>query len=210
MSFLEPIGQLLQYVWDLIPKPYLIACTHEGIKFVKGKPAKKLVPKMYWYWPLTTQMWSAPVVRQAIKLKSQPLCTKDLVPVSVSAIVVFEISDIMKFGAKVWDGEETVGEVAEAAIPRIVTTHTLAELQVSLQGGDVGREMKEDDEVDVADQIGSGKYLGNPYLTKSMKAFLRSFGVKVLYAAFTGLAPTQVIHVTGMGGPILPVASQPS
>lgn len=198
MSFLEPIGQLLQYIWDFIPKPYLIPYTHGGLKFVRGKVPKVCKPGFYVYWPLTTTMWSAPIVRQAIIIESRPLVTKDKVSLSVSAIVVYEISDIFKFGARVYDGDETIGEVAQAAIPQIVTSHTFDDLNESLQGS-AGIRLEDAADAEGVDAQPGARVLGNKYLTKSMRTFLRPFGVRVLYSAFIGLVPSQMICITGSG-----------
>ena len=121
-------GDIMGWVMGFFPHLLIIRTTHKGVKFVRGSKTVVLEPGLRWYWPLTTEVEIMAVTRQTINLKSQRLTTKDGVQVSVSVVVIYKITDILKSLVETWDYVETIGDSAQAAVVKIITTNDYEKL----------------------------------------------------------------------------------
>lgn len=168
------LGQLVEWVGSWVPRLEICRATHKGVKFVRGKHVRVIEPGLYLYWPITTECDVIPVVRQSVDLASQVLTTDDEKTVMVSAVLVYEVSDVEKALARSHDVDDTITEVAAAVVAESVTPRTFQELRTELHG-EVRAEMTK----------------------KCNEALIYKFGIRVLDARLTDLAIARVIRTVG-------------
>lgn len=128
------IGQLMEWLGKLIPRLRIVRQTHAGVKFVCGKSVVELQPGIHFYWPITTEVEVIPVARQTHNLVTQVLMTKDGKSVVVGAVVIYKISNIVDALSNNWDIADTIGDVTQMAVVKIVNGWTLDDLRTELNG----------------------------------------------------------------------------
>lgn len=118
----------MEWLGQLIPKIIIVRATHGGVKFVRGKRIKCLNPGMHVYWPITTEVEIIATARQTMNLATQVLVTKDQYSVAAGAVVVYRIDQVESALSDNWDVEDTIIDIAQAAIVKTITSMPLGEL----------------------------------------------------------------------------------
>lgn len=154
-----------------------------GVKFKHGKEYE-VEPGLYWWLPATTNVETLEVVRQTVRLDTQTLTTKDDQTISVAAVIVYEINDIIKAVAKTEDLEDVVSDVAQFSVVKAIQ----------------GREYHEILS-DLAEQIPAE-------LKEQCRKDLKQFGVLVKDAFLSDCAYCKVHRIMGDGGLIPEEASE--
>ena len=162
-------GRIIEYFGEFILRWQVVPVTHGGVSFVKGKKVEIIEPGIYWYWPFRTEFTIIPVVRQSIDLPNQTLTTSDSFPITIAAVIVYEITDVVKALTSQWDLDETLQDISCAAVREYTVPRTFEELRIG------------DDAI----------------LKDTIKKRLQRYGVGVRDAWVTDLAITKVITVVG-------------
>lgn len=163
------LNQLIEFLGSLIPRLLVIRATEGGVKWVRGSNVVPIGPGMHWYWPVCTEIETLVTARQTVNLQPQTLTTADRRKVVVGAVVVYRVRDVERAIGRInWDVEDTVGDIAQAAVVDVVRSSTLEELME----GDV-----------------------EEWLTKECRQQLSRYGVFVSRAAFTDLAEARVFRL---------------
>jgi hypothetical protein len=169
------LGSMMEYIGQFIPHLYHIQATHTGVKFVRGKAAVKMTPGVYLYWPLTTNIMSYPIGRQAFVLRPQTCTTADDKTIVFSFVLSYTVFDgIALLGGRVWEPDETFEEICLGLSNHVIVSKTWEELKRAHADGSLAAELKQ-----VA------------------RRELRKFGVNVRSANPTDLAPCKVIKLMG-------------
>lgn len=172
------IGQIFEAIMCIFPRLLIVRATHEGVKWRHGGEAIRLAKGLHVYWPLVSQIEMVVVARQTLNLPSQVLTTSDKRSVTVGAFVVYSLDDVVKaIGEQNWDVDDTVANIAMAAVVEVVTSHTLDEL---LKGVSEGRKSR------VARK-----------LTVCCRSQLKQFGVAIARCGITDFAESQVYRLVG-------------
>lgn len=177
------LGQFFEWFGRLFPRVVIIRATHAGIAFVRGKHKRLWKAGLHVYWPFWTQYLVTPVVRQTLNLTEQTLLTKDHRTIAVNGIVIYEIADVTKILGEVYDADQAISDMCLAAMKSVILNKTLDEL--ATQGETVDKE-----------------------LTAHVRAAVRPFGVRVIQAMLSDLAPCRVIKRWGVPTPISPHTSR--
>lgn len=112
-SALGWIGDLVAWIVSWLPALEVVPKTHAGVKFVRGWKTVVLEPGMHWYWPITSDIITAPVVRQSLQLKDQTLTCADNQCLYISVVLVYKIHDIHEALVETWDFDETIEDIAQ-------------------------------------------------------------------------------------------------
>ncbi len=112
-SALGWIGDLVAWLVDFLPHLEVIPKTHAGVKFVRGWKVKVLEPGMHWYWPITSDIITAPVVRQSLQLDGQTLTCADGKCIYISMVMVYSIHDIEEALVETWEFDDTIEDIAQ-------------------------------------------------------------------------------------------------
>ncbi len=128
------IGYLMDWLGRWIPRLLIIRQTHAGVKFVGGSRVIELKSGIHFYWPLVTDVEVMPVARQTHNLTTQVLMTADKQTVAIGAVVIYKISNIVDALSNNYDISDTIGDVTQMAVMKVVSTRLLAELQGELSG----------------------------------------------------------------------------
>lgn len=174
-SALAWIGEIAAWVGQFVPRWIIVPVTHGAVKFVRGHKVVPLTPGWHIYWPLTTELQTHAVVRQAVCLRPQTLTTTDGKTIAVGCLIGYEIDDIVKCLAGTWEPDETIEEIALGITHHVVARKTWEQVQAAHQTGKLDAQL----------------------LTAARKA-LKHYGVKVVQATVTDLAPCRVIKLMGM------------
>jgi regulator of protease activity HflC (stomatin/prohibitin superfamily) len=166
------VGAVVEWLGAFIPRWFIVKVTHRAVKFVRGSRVVVCKPGIHWVWPVTTLYTIYPVVRQSINLKSQTISTMDNKSVLVSGLVVFEIDDIEAILTRTWEPDQTIADVALAAVKDVCTQFSWDELRVGDANGSLDRELR-----------------------REMKKVLDTYGAKVLKVTLTDLAPVRVLKL---------------
>jgi regulator of protease activity HflC (stomatin/prohibitin superfamily) len=174
---LDQLSALIQTFVSFIPHLDLLKSTHGGVKFKRGGRVVQIKPGLYWWWPATTEVAEIPVVKQAINLTDQVIPTAaNGKPLSVSGVIVYTIFDPLAALSKNHDVDETIAEVARAAIMEVMAGQKVTDLKTSLSNGELSKK-----------------------LTSMCKKRLREFGVAVQRCNLTDFTTCVAIKMIGQG-----------
>lgn len=191
------LGDIIRALIRFIPQVILIRSTHAGIKFRYGCQIIPilhdngiLLPTIKWYkwlpyigliktglhifWPLVTEYEVVPIKRQTTNLQVQYLSTYDLKTIGVSGILVYEIRDATKLLTECYDYEDTIRDLALAAVKEVVIQHDLKYIQES------GKELDLE-------------------LTKTLREQLRPFGVRTIRVTLSDFSQCKMLGLWGIG-----------
>jgi regulator of protease activity HflC (stomatin/prohibitin superfamily) len=170
---MEWLNKLFDLIINLFPNLCLLEPNDGGLKF---KPRDRTVElasgRLYVYWPVTTQVYTIPIVRQTLTF-SQTLTTLDDITVHVSTIVIYTINDVVKAIKETDDLNETIGDSAQYGAVKAITSRNYNDIRNNPQV--------------------------NLDITRSTRKFLRKFGVKVEDAFISSFAETKMMTHEGSG-----------
>ena len=172
-SALGWIGELFSWFGSFVPRWLIVRSTEAGVKFRWGKHVHVLTPGIRWYWPAFTDVETETVVRQTLNLDAQTLMTADDKTVVASGVIVFKITDIIKFLVDNFDADEAIAEVAGSALRKFVISKTVEEIQ-------------------------KGRADVDNSLTREAQKLLKDFGIEVEYARLVSFSTARVINLVGI------------
>lgn len=117
-------------VWEWLIPFTVIDCYERGIVLRFGKFHHTVMPGFRWLLPFgIDSIKYETVVRQTSDLSVQSLTSKDGKPITLNAILVYEIIDIAKFLLEIDDGETDLQNMCYGVIADCVETHTWNEIR---------------------------------------------------------------------------------
>ncbi len=175
----------------LIPKVFglrIVRRTHGGVKFTniicwrdfskrsewsllppfvphEDASVLEIKPGVCIYNKLLTDIELYPTARQTTNLQYQALVTKDNRSIAVSTIITYEVADIVKAYGETWGVEDLIKDTSLAKVRQLLTS------------------MAYDDIIKNQSQIDDD-------LSVELKMELSRYGVEVIKAYFTDLAPS--------------------
>jgi regulator of protease activity HflC (stomatin/prohibitin superfamily) len=170
------LDKLFEYVWQFVPRPYLVIWTHRAVRFRRGKEAVLIGPGVRWYWPLTTFVRVINVTLEADEFKPHVYTTKDAKSVSVAYTMVYWVHDPVRAATSSDNYEQTIAELGESVLSPIVATKTFQEL-LEMLGKD-------------AHHHGL-----NALFTKKARVMCKQFGVRVKYCRVHTFSIARVIKL---------------
>lgn len=173
-SALGWIGQIAAWVRQFIPKWVIIPTTHGGVKWVKGKRIVELHPGIHWYWPLVTILRTYPVVRQSVDLRPQVMVSKDTKTFSAGVVVTYTVDNLHLLLSTTFDPDEVMSEISLAAVYDVLSRLDWQDMYTK----------------DITS-----------ILTVAIQDLVAPFGVHVVRAAITEMAPCRVIKLIGAPTP---------
>jgi regulator of protease activity HflC (stomatin/prohibitin superfamily) len=123
------IGELAQWFADWLPRWEIVQTNEAGVRYVRGLPATEVEPGFWWYWPITTSIETHHTCRQVLEVATQTLTTDDGVPVIVGGVLVYRIVDVLKYEVENLDADDSLDQVVQAAIRRVVISKDFDVLQ---------------------------------------------------------------------------------
>lgn len=124
------------------------------------------------WWPVVTDVHLWPVVRQANNLQAQTIVTTDNKVFIVGGMIVFEIDDVQKVVCDLYDPDDSIRDLALAAIHDACIQYSAEDLLTASRNGRLDTAMRQE-----------------------ARAKLKPFGVTVLAVRLTDLAPGRVLRL---------------
>jgi hypothetical protein len=176
----------------------IIRKTHGGVKFTTPIKFKMLLNLREWsllppfmpsdtatvipispgiclYNKLLSDIEIYPTARQTTNLQYQALVTNDKHSIAVSTIIAYEVTDLVRAFGETWDVEDLIKDISLARVRLLLTAMSFAEI--------------------IEDQASIDESL-----TKVIKADLEKYGIQVIKAYFTDLAPSSNTLFMGANG----------
>lgn len=179
-SALGWLGDIIRALLMLVPRLLIVRTTTEAVKWVYGTKVVLMTHEngllgtgLHFWWPLVTEKDIVPIKRQTANLSQQYLCTKDGQTVGVAGILVYEVVDTVALLTHCYDYEETIRDLALAAIKRVVVNHDFAFLR------DEPHETDKD-------------------LTRKLRADLQRFGIKTIRVTLSDFTEVTVLATWGI------------
>ena len=151
MEALRWLQELMGLIVKLIPRPTIIKSTHGAVAFVRGKPRKAVTATWLWYWPMWTEVYEIPIVRQTLNLQSQALMCKNggnsLKPIVVEGVVVYSVTDAFKAMTEVDNLDLAIQDLALTSIRDVLWGKTLDEIYEATNEINVAIRQKLSDQV---------------------------------------------------------------
>jgi regulator of protease activity HflC (stomatin/prohibitin superfamily) len=180
VTIFSQLGELLSWLAAWFPRLLILKSSEAGVKYVHGWRVVPLGPGLHLFWPLVTVVQKTAIVRQLLNLTTQTLVTEDGKVVNVSGLVVYRITDVVKFLAENENSFESIDDAATGAIARVVVSKGFEELR-------------------------QGRAAIEKRLTTECQKVLEDFGVEVEYARLSDFAPTRVLNLAGQ--PVVSIES---
>lgn len=174
------LGQIFDALLQFFPRRIIVRATHAGVKWRwRGEPVE-LKTGVRWYWPLLSEVELHVVARQTVNTRTQALVTKDNKSVVVGGVVVYSINDIVQAIGKLnWMPDDTVKDIAQAAIVQEVVAMNYEEMLNGVVNGEVEKD-----------------------LTARCKKMLRQYGIYIHRAALTDFSPCKTLNLLGVTNPV--------
>jgi len=128
MTAFDWLGDMVRWLGRFVPRVMLIRQTHRGVCFTLHK-ARKIGPGLVWYWPLISELVLVCIVRQTINLHYQCLITRDGKEIVIAVTVVLSIHDPLAAVTTTDDVLDTVSDMAQWGVKRVVSNCTAEELR---------------------------------------------------------------------------------
>ncbi len=177
MQAFDWINDIMRWFGQFLPVWDLLDPTDGGVKFKPGGKIELLEPgHIYWYWPVTTNVYTIETKRQTLTI-SQRLTTTDDIPVLFEASIVYEIDDVIKAIVDTRDHEDTISEIGEKVSVKPIMGRSFEEVRKAIAESN-----------ELNNQIKSGA-----------RTELRDFGVKVLDGYVSTFVKTKVFSHDGAG-----------
>lgn len=124
----ELLTQIIQFLWDFIPRPDLVGPTERAACFWFGRWGRDKGPGVYCIWPLIQQWRKHCVVSQ--------ICETAVVPVSDASgnnwkwrlAIEYEISDVLLFETSAYSAQNHLEQIGAYALVRIISEKTTDEI----------------------------------------------------------------------------------
>lgn len=134
------LNQLIQAILQVFPRILIVRATHGGVKWVRGKHVKLLVPGLHVYWPLMTDVEVIVTARQTLAIPDQVMATADGKKVVVKTLVVYRIPDpVRAIGERCWDIDTTINDLTQAAVVCVIATHSYNEIMTGIRDESITR-----------------------------------------------------------------------
>lgn len=166
------IGEFVKFIAQFVPRPVHIHAAEGAVKFVKGRPGVAIPPGMHMWWPLTTEIFTYPILRQAEELRAQTIITTDDRVIMVAGLIVYEVFDIERILAHTERPGQTVRDIALSAVHDTCCQMSYDDLKRGQRRGNLDQRLKTEAQAQLSD-----------------------YGITVLKVALTDLAPTRVIRL---------------
>lgn len=128
MSFWTDTGDLLSGLLDLIPRLQIVRSNEFGVKFVKGKNAEVVLPGLFFYWPLVTEVELRTSAKCTAETQPQNLTTSDRITVIASSVMRYKILDIKKYLIDNDDSDDALMESLRASLKEVVSENKAEDL----------------------------------------------------------------------------------
>lgn len=131
-SALGWIGQIAEWIGKWIPRWVNIEPTEGGLKYESFFLPRKLRvrwggfdgdqritycgPGMHWYWPVTSQIPTWPIVLQTDNLPSQTIETLDGKGITIGGMVTYTVTDLLKLATMTHSSMKLIQVLALATI----------------------------------------------------------------------------------------------
>jgi len=177
MQAFDWINDIVLWFGQFMPEWDLLDPTDGGVKFKPGGKIVLLKPgHIYWYWPVTTNIYTIETKRQIMSM-SQRLTTKDDIPVLVETVIVYVIDDVEKAIVETRDHEDTISEIGEKVTVKPIMSREFDQIRE-----------------DIAD---SNKL--NNEIKSGARSELGAYGVKVVDGYISSFVETKVFSHDGPG-----------
>lgn len=177
MQAFDWINDLVLWFARFVPEWNLLDPTEGGVKFKPGYKIVVLKPgHIYWYWPVTTNVYTIETKRQTMSI-SQRLTTADDVSVLVETVIVYVIDDVEKAIVETRDHEDTISEIGEKVTVKPIMSREFEQIRI-----------------DIAD---SNKL--NNEIKAGARTELGAYGVKVVDGYISSFVETKVFSHDGTG-----------
>jgi regulator of protease activity HflC (stomatin/prohibitin superfamily) len=166
------LGKIFDWFGQFVPQLVIVDTTHGAVKFVRGKKIVACKPGLHVFWPLVTTMVKYPTARQGVDLRTQTLVTKDGKTIVAGGMIMYEVRDIELILAHTYDPDETIREIALAAIHDTLAKMLWMEIRGEQESGRLQRRLRQ-----------------------RLRRDLAKYGVHVIRATLTDLATTRVLKL---------------
>lgn len=122
------LGEFVTFLVSFIPRFKIVRWNERAVKYKGGGLPTKVEPGLCWYWPWKTHLVEYNVSRMVLSIPPISIETKDGIPCCVGIVVVYKIVDVLRYEVENFETEESISEVAQAALRNIVTDHDWSKL----------------------------------------------------------------------------------
>lgn len=180
-SALGWVGQIAAWVGRFFPRWQVIHPANAVVKMIGWSvrwwkyPEPRIVAQragIVLWWPAVTDIYEWPVVRQANNLQAQTIVTTDGKTFIVAGMIVFEVEDVLTLISSVFDPDDSIRDLALAAIHDACIQYDSEGLLTASRNGKLDTAMRQE-----------------------ARARLRPFGVTVTAVRLTDLAPGRVLRL---------------
>lgn len=141
-SAFEWIGKIAEWFGQFIPRWIILDPRTGGVKYVKGSRVVELKAGVHWYWPATTTYDTYPTVRQTDNLVSQTIVTLDSHTVTVGAMVVYDVFDVVKLLTTVHNAVHAIQDISLTAIHDVICNLSWVDLMTEQRRGTLDTKLK--------------------------------------------------------------------
>lgn len=185
---MEWISDLFGFVRSLFPALVVLHENEVGARMRAEQEAEALEPGRYVYWPIVTSIETVTTAQQTLEIEPLTLMARatkdatDWTTVIAGCVVVFHVTDPLKFLVYTADADEAIGEIAGGALRKVIIDWPIDRLQ-------------------------NGRAEVDHKLAKELTAELEECGVSVVRVRLTNFSSARVINCVG-AQPLLPAEDE--
>ncbi len=120
---MELLGQILGFIWDMLPRPGIVGPTEEACRYWLGRRewASRKGSGFYFVWPLVMEWRVYHVVSQICETAIVPVADRSGQSWQFRLAIEFEIQDVLAFNVRQYDGQVHLEQLGSAALVSLVS-----------------------------------------------------------------------------------------
>lgn len=127
---MELLGQILGFIWDMLPRPGIVGPTEEACRYWFGRKELSSRKKsgIYFIWPLVMEWRVYQVVSQICETAIVPVADMSGQSWQFRLAIEFEVADVLVFNEAQYDGQVHLEQLGSAALVTSVSRMSTADI----------------------------------------------------------------------------------
>lgn len=121
---LDLLGQVLQYIWDLLPRPIIVKPTERAACYWFGRYGRDKGPGLYVIWPVIQHWQEHPVVSQ--------ICETAIIAATDASgcdwkwrlAIEYEINDVLLYESSCFSSQNHLEQLGGSALVSIISANS--------------------------------------------------------------------------------------
>lgn len=124
-----PLLQFVEFLSGLVPRFVIVRANQLGVKYPGGGTPVELQPGFRWYWPIRDHVTTHYTAHQVLDVNPITVETEEGTAFAAGMVVVYRIVDVLAFEVGFYDADDSLAELGEGALRKLILKSKLGALR---------------------------------------------------------------------------------